>query len=98
MLSFINRHADKILGTISCFDRILVTGTFSQICYAQAMASHLTANDVRLLDYPLWASCQQLPKVYQSMFTQSVPPMFTQSVPPMFGQSVPVLAFFKIGP
>ena len=55
MLSFINRHADKILGTISCLDRILVTGTFPEICHAKAMASHLTANDVRLFDYPRWA-------------------------------------------
>ncbi|MBF0462481.1 MAG: MarR family transcriptional regulator [Magnetococcales bacterium] len=55
MLPFIKRHADKILGVISCFDRILVTGTFPQICHAQAMASHLTAEDVRLFDYPLWA-------------------------------------------
>ncbi|MEO5349093.1 MAG: IS1634 family transposase [Magnetococcus sp. YQC-3] len=51
----ISRHADKILGTISCFDRIVVTGTFPDICHARAMASHLTADDVRLFDYPLWA-------------------------------------------
>ncbi|MEO5353089.1 MAG: hypothetical protein H7835_07755, partial [Magnetococcus sp. XQGC-1] len=55
MLPFIKRHADKILGVISCFDRILVTGTFPQICHAKAMASHLTSEDVRLFDYPLWA-------------------------------------------
>lgn len=55
MLPFIKRHADKILGVISCFDRIIVTGTFPQICHTGAMASFLTSADVRLFDYPLWA-------------------------------------------
>jgi len=55
MLSFIDRHADKILGSLSCFDRIIVTGTFPQICHAGAMAALLAAADIRLFDYPLWA-------------------------------------------
>jgi len=49
------RHADKILGTISCFDRVMLTGTLPDICHARAMKNRLYGEGVRLFDYPRWA-------------------------------------------
>jgi len=49
------RYADKIPGVLSCFDRVVITGTLPEICHAQAMARHLTEQGVRLFDYTQWA-------------------------------------------
>jgi len=55
MSSFVDRHAAKIRGVLSCFDRVVITGTLPDICYAEAMARYLSAQGVRLFDYPRWA-------------------------------------------
>lgn len=45
------RHAKSIKGTLECFDRIVLFGTFKGIGHAQAMSKHLHFNGVRLVDY-----------------------------------------------
>jgi hypothetical protein len=55
MTSFVERHAAKIRGVLSCFDRVVITGTLPDICHAAAMARHLSGRGVRLFDYPRWA-------------------------------------------
>ena len=55
MNPFVERHEDQIAGVLSCFDRVLVTGTLPDIGHAQAMAAHLTSGGIRLFDYPRWA-------------------------------------------
>ena len=55
MKTFIERHAAKIRGTLSCFDRVVITGTLPDICHAGAMATYLGARGIRLFDYPQWA-------------------------------------------
>ncbi len=55
MPSLTERHADQILGTISCFDRVVLTGTLPDICYARAMKNWLYEKRIRLFDYPRWA-------------------------------------------
>ena len=55
MKTFINRHASKIRGTLSCFDRVVITGTLPDICHAEAMSKHLRMKGIRLFDYPLFA-------------------------------------------
>jgi len=55
MKTFVERHASKILGTLSCFDRVVITGTLPDICHAEAMAMHLGTNGIRLFDYPQFA-------------------------------------------
>jgi len=35
------RYADKIQGTISCFDRIVIGGTWPDICHARVLATLL---------------------------------------------------------
>jgi hypothetical protein len=56
MKTFVERHAAKIRGTLSCFDRVVITGTLPDICHPGAMAAYLTARQVRLFDYPQWAA------------------------------------------
>jgi DNA-binding MarR family transcriptional regulator len=51
MPSFLERHADKIAGTISCFDRIVIQGTLPGICFSGGMTKFLKVNDIRIFDY-----------------------------------------------
>lgn len=55
MTSIQDRYADRILGTLSCFDRVVLTGTLVDIGHASAMAATLTARKFRLFDYPRFA-------------------------------------------
>ena len=48
-------YKDKINGVLSCFDRIILTGTLPQICYAQGMTSYLYSKGVRIFDYAHFA-------------------------------------------
>ena len=52
MVSLVERYAKRIAGVLSCFDRLLITGTLPGICYSEGMASYLAANGVRIFDYP----------------------------------------------
>jgi hypothetical protein len=45
------RYAGKIRGVLSCFDRVVITGTLPDICYADAMSSHLRSKGIRIFDY-----------------------------------------------
>ena len=56
MNPFIERHQDSISGVLSCFDRVVITGTLPDICYAGAMAGFLSYHKIRIFDYPNWAS------------------------------------------
>ena len=55
MNTFIQRHAHKIALTLSCFDRLLITGSIPDIGYPQAVESLLRSKNIRLFDYPQWA-------------------------------------------
>jgi hypothetical protein len=35
------RHADKIAGTLSCYDRIVIQGTLPGVGYAAGMTGYL---------------------------------------------------------
>ena len=50
------RYADKIKGIISCYDRIIVTGTLPGWCYDQGMTAFLYANKILIFDYPKFAA------------------------------------------
>ena len=52
---FTERHADKILGVLSCLDRVVITGTIPEICYSQGMTGFLKARQIRIFDYTKWA-------------------------------------------
>jgi hypothetical protein len=56
MNPFVERHQEDIAGVLSCFDRVIVTGTVPDICHPKAMAGFLGAHNIRLFDYALWAA------------------------------------------
>lgn len=55
MNPFVERHGAKIAGVLTCFDRVVITGTLPEICHGEALARYLTQRKLRLFDYPRWA-------------------------------------------
>jgi hypothetical protein len=49
------RYARQILGTLSCYDRLMVTGTLPGVCHAEGMASYLRAYGILFKDFPRFA-------------------------------------------
>ena len=49
------RYRDRLSGVLSCYDRIVITGTLPAICYAQGMTSFLYARGIRIFDYARFA-------------------------------------------
>ncbi len=49
------RYRERMVGTLSCYDRIVITGTLPGVCYAQGMTSFLYARGVRIFDYTKFA-------------------------------------------
>ena len=54
--SLTERYDDRIAGVLSCYDRVVVTGTLPTVCYAVGMTKFLYAIGVRTFDYPQFAS------------------------------------------
>ena len=55
MVDFIERHAEKIAGVLSCLDRVVITGTLPDICHAEAATRHLFNHKIRIFDYTRFA-------------------------------------------
>jgi len=53
--ALVERYADRLHGVLSCYDRIVVTGTLPGACYAQGMTAFLYAKGIRIFDYPRFA-------------------------------------------
>jgi len=49
------RYDEKITGTLSCYDRIVVKGTLPTICYPEGMTRYLTKKNIRVFDYAKFA-------------------------------------------
>ena len=49
------RYRERLAGVLSCYDRIIVTGTLPGACYAQGMRAFLSARQIRIFDYPRFA-------------------------------------------
>jgi hypothetical protein len=49
------RYAANLHGVLSCYDRIIVTGTLPGACYAGGMTSFLYAKGIRIFDYARFA-------------------------------------------
>lgn len=56
MAALVKRYEDRLHGVLSCYDRIVITGTLPQACYAQGMTGFLYANGIRIFDYPQFAA------------------------------------------
>ncbi len=50
-----DRYADQIELVLSCFDRIVLTGTLPDFCHAQAATRYLHKRQLRIFDFPLFA-------------------------------------------
>jgi hypothetical protein len=53
--SLTERYDERIAGVLSCYDRVVITGTLPGVCYADGMTRYLHANGVRIFDYPQFA-------------------------------------------
>jgi hypothetical protein len=49
------RYRERLSGVLSCYDRIIVTGTLPGVCYAQGMTAFLSARQIRIFDYARFA-------------------------------------------
>jgi hypothetical protein len=49
------RYGDRIGGVLSCYDRLVITGTLPTVCYAEGMTRYLNARGIRIFDYPDFA-------------------------------------------
>ena len=50
-----DRYAANLHGVLSCYDRIIITGTLPGVCYAGGMTSFLYARGIRIFDYARFA-------------------------------------------
>ncbi len=55
MADLIKRHNDKIEGMISCFDRVILTGTIHGLGYAQGITNYFYFQKIRIFDFKEWA-------------------------------------------
>ena len=56
--SLTERYDDRIAGMLSCYDRLVITGTLPVICYAAGMTGYLNAKGIRILGNRLPRICQ----------------------------------------
>ena len=50
-----DRYDDRIAGVLSCYDRVVITGTLPTVCYAEGMTRFLFVNGVQIFKYPEFA-------------------------------------------
>ena len=49
------RYAQNLAGVLSCYDRIVITGTLPGACFAEGMTSFLRSRGIPIFDYPQFA-------------------------------------------
>ena len=49
------RYGADLDGVLSCYDRIVITGSLQPFCYAQGMTHYLYQQGIRIFDYPRFA-------------------------------------------
>ena len=55
MSHFIDRHSKETTGVLSCFDRVVISGTLPLICHAAAMTKYVTSLGIRVFDFTKFA-------------------------------------------
>jgi hypothetical protein len=53
--SLTERYDARIAGVLSCYDRVMITGTLPTVCYAAGMARYLHLNEIPIFDYATFA-------------------------------------------
>lgn len=51
MKSLAERYQADLLGVLSCYDRMIITGTLPGACYADGMTSFLNSRRIKIFDY-----------------------------------------------
>jgi hypothetical protein len=46
-----DRYHDRLAGVLSCYDRIVITGTLPGACFADGMTKILKARGIRVFEY-----------------------------------------------
>jgi hypothetical protein len=54
--ALVNRYDDRIAGVLSCYDRVVITGTLPTVCYAAGMTRFLDARQMCIFKYPQFAA------------------------------------------
>jgi hypothetical protein len=56
------RYAEQLDGVLSCYDRIVITGSLMPLSYARGMTGYLYQQGIRIFDYPRFAEslCERL--------------------------------------
>jgi len=49
------RYGNELDGVLSCYDRIVITGSLQPLCYAQGMTHYLYGQGIRIFDYAQFA-------------------------------------------
>ena len=49
------KYKEEIAFTLSCFDRLIITGSLAEISYAQGMTSYMYSKGEKIFDYPRFA-------------------------------------------
>ncbi len=49
------KYADKIYGTLTCYDRMIIQGYIPGWSYSEGMTGYLKANGNRIFDYSSFA-------------------------------------------
>ena len=49
--SLVEKYADQIAGVLSCYDRIVITGSMQPLCLAKGMTNYLYRREIRIFDY-----------------------------------------------
>ncbi|MDP2664665.1 MAG: MarR family transcriptional regulator, partial [bacterium] len=55
MTPLTQRYASQIAGVLSCYDRIVISGTLPGVCFAEGMSTYLRVHGIRIFDYPRFA-------------------------------------------
>lgn len=50
-----DRYSNEISFTLSCYDRLILTGSLAELSYAQGMTAYLNSHGIRIFDYPRFA-------------------------------------------
>ncbi len=45
------KYAESLDGVLGCYDRLVITGSLRELCYAKGMTHYLYAHDIRIFDY-----------------------------------------------
>lgn len=50
------RYQDRLAGVLSCYDRVIITGTLPGACFAEGMTKILRSKGIRIFDYEKFAA------------------------------------------